>query len=38
MAAVRYLVHDVDLAIGFYTCLGFALPTKGSAPAMAIRW
>jgi catechol 2,3-dioxygenase-like lactoylglutathione lyase family enzyme len=35
MASVRYLVHDVDAAIGFYTRLGFALRQQ-FGPAMAI--
>lgn len=35
MAAVRYLVHDVDQAVAFYTGLGFALRQQ-FGPAMAI--
>ena len=35
MAVVRYLVHDVDRAIGFYKRLGFALRQQ-FGPAMAI--
>jgi catechol 2,3-dioxygenase-like lactoylglutathione lyase family enzyme len=35
MAVVRYLVHDVDQAIGFYGQLGFALRQQ-FGPAMAI--
>jgi catechol 2,3-dioxygenase-like lactoylglutathione lyase family enzyme len=35
MATVRYLVHDVGMAIAFYTRLGFALRQQ-FGPAMAI--
>jgi catechol 2,3-dioxygenase-like lactoylglutathione lyase family enzyme len=35
MVSVRYLVHDVDAAIAFYTRLGFALQQQ-FGPAMAI--
>lgn len=35
MVAVRYLVHDVDQAVAFYTRLGFALRQQ-FGPAMAI--
>jgi catechol 2,3-dioxygenase-like lactoylglutathione lyase family enzyme len=35
MASVRYLVRDVDQAIGFYTRLGFTLKQQ-FGPAMAI--
>jgi catechol 2,3-dioxygenase-like lactoylglutathione lyase family enzyme len=35
MASVRYLVHDVDQAVAFYTGLGFALRQQ-FGPAMAI--
>jgi catechol 2,3-dioxygenase-like lactoylglutathione lyase family enzyme len=35
MAAVRYIVQDVDKAIGFYTSLGFALRQQ-FGPVMAI--
>jgi len=35
MAAVRYLVRNVDQAIAFYTRLGFALRQQ-FGPAMAI--
>ncbi|HME27564.1 MAG TPA: VOC family protein [Acetobacteraceae bacterium] len=35
MVSVRYLVHDVDQAIAFYTRLGFALRQQ-FGPAMAI--
>jgi len=36
MASFRYLVHDVDTAVAFYTgCLGFALRQQ-FGPAMAI--
>ena len=35
MVSVRYLVHDVDQAIAFYTQLGFALRQQ-FGPAMAI--
>jgi catechol 2,3-dioxygenase-like lactoylglutathione lyase family enzyme len=36
MAAVRYLVHDVDAAVGFYTeHLGFSV-TQQFGPAIAI--
>ena len=35
MASVRYLVHDVDQAVAFYTGLGFALLHQ-FGPAMAI--
>jgi catechol 2,3-dioxygenase-like lactoylglutathione lyase family enzyme len=35
MVSVRYLVHDVDQAIGFYTRLGFTLRQQ-FGPAMAI--
>jgi len=35
MASVRYLVHDVDQAIAFYTQLGFTLRQQ-FGPAMAI--
>ena len=35
MASVRYLVHDVDQAIAFYTRLGFTLRQQ-FGPAMAI--
>ena len=35
MAAVRYLVHDVDAAITFYARLGFILHQR-FGPAMAI--
>jgi catechol 2,3-dioxygenase-like lactoylglutathione lyase family enzyme len=35
MATVRYLVHDVGVAIAFYTRLGFALRQQ-FGPAMAI--
>ena len=35
MVSVRYLVHDVDQAVAFYTQLGFALRQQ-FGPAMAI--
>ncbi|HMG50322.1 MAG TPA: VOC family protein [Inquilinus sp.] len=36
MSSVRYLVHDVDQAVAFYTeCLGFELQQQ-FGPAMAI--
>ena len=35
MVSVRYLVHDVDQAVAFYTHLGFALRQQ-FGPAMAI--
>jgi catechol 2,3-dioxygenase-like lactoylglutathione lyase family enzyme len=35
MVSVRYLVHDVDAAIAFYTRIGFALHQQ-FGPAMAI--
>jgi catechol 2,3-dioxygenase-like lactoylglutathione lyase family enzyme len=35
MVSVRYLVHDVDQAIAFYTLLGFVLRQQ-FGPAMAI--
>jgi len=35
MASVRYLVHDVDQAVAFYTGLGFTLRQQ-FGPAMAI--
>jgi catechol 2,3-dioxygenase-like lactoylglutathione lyase family enzyme len=35
MASVRYIVHDVDQAIAFYTRLGFTLRQQ-FGPAMAI--
>lgn len=36
MAAIRYLVHDLDAALGFYTgLLGFTLERR-YGPAMAI--
>ena len=37
MAVVRYLVHDVDAALGFYAALGFELADRPGPPVAILR-
>ena len=37
MAIVRYLVHDVDVAVAFYAILGFELVDRPGPPVAMVR-
>ena len=37
MATVRYLVHDVDASLPFYTALGFEIADRWGPPFVILK-